>query len=257
MIQKVLNALSKPIENRSVIKHLVSELCNYQMNMNCSACINEAVMLLGNWLKENGVTNDYKSKALRGEYELKKINLFVQVYEAENKERQIELATCLKINKSLNVNSVNYLNVIEIKDRLTFNQMFELTKDYPNDINIIANSDIYFNETILQTRFMSNNDCYALTRWDYSDKKAVLFYRKDSQDVWVFNGVAKVNGGNYYLGKPGCDNRLAKEIVDSGYQLSNPSKSIHAIHLHETNFRTYDNSTKRVEDPYHFILPHF
>lgn len=256
MVEKVLNALKNPILNRFTLKQLAIELCNYHMNMNCNACINEAVALLGTWLKEQGVVNEYKSKAIRGEYELKKINLFVQVYNAENLARQKELDTCLKINKELNVNGVPYLNVIEIKERLTFAQMFELTKEYPNDINIIANSDIYFNETILQTRFMDAKDCYALTRWDYGHGKAVLFYRKDSQDVWVFNGVANVNGGNYHLGKAGCDNRIAKEILDSGYSISNPSKSIHAIHLHESNYRTYKPQDK-VEEPYHFIFPHF
>lgn len=257
MIKRVLSALSNPISNRHELNALAIQLCNYHMNMNCGACINEAVMLLGNWLREQGHQNDYKTKALRGDYSLKTINLFVQVYNCDNTERQKELDTCLRINKALNINGVPYFNVIEVTERLKFSEIFKLTESYPNDINIIVNSDIYFDETILACRFMDNKECYALTRWDYSGDKAVLFYRKDSQDVWVFNGVAKVNGGNYYLGVPGCDNRLAKEIVESGYQLTNPSKSIHAIHLHESSYRTYDNTTKRVEEPYHFIFPHY
>ncbi len=257
MIEKVISILKNPIANRIDLKSIVLELCNYSMNMNCGACISEAVILLGNWLKLNGHDNNYKSRAYNGEFELKKINLFVQVYQSNNEARQKELDACLRINKELNVNGVPYFNIIEIKERLKFNEIFELIKQYPNDINIIANSDIYFNETILSCRFMNKNDCYALSRWDYRNGLAKLFYRKDSQDVWIFNGAVNCNGGDYHLGIPGCDNKIAYELMSNGYLVLNPSKSIHAIHLHNTEFRTYNNQTERIPEPYHFIFPHY
>lgn len=257
MIQKVSNALLDPIKNRLEIQSLVLQLCNYSMNPNCSSCISDAVMLLSKWLKDNGITNDYFNKAIKGKYELKKINLFIQVYNSDNSERQKELEICLEINKSLHINSVPYFNVIEIKERLTFKEVFELTKNYPDHINIISNSDIYFDETILACRYLQNNECFALSRWDYSGSKAILLNRKDAQDVWAFNGSVNCNGGNYNLGIPGCDNRLAMELKESGYNVLNPSKSIHCIHLHNTNYRTYTPQTARVEEPYHFILPHY
>lgn len=256
MISRVLKALEKPIENRYEIKSLVYELCNgHQMNMNCGACISEAVMLLSNWLRINGHDNNYKSRALHGEYELKTINLFVQVYECNDAKRQSELNECLRINKELNINGVPYFNVIEITERLTFRQMFDLTAKYSDCINIIANSDIYFDETILNARWIKSNDCWALSRWDYTDGRAILFNRKDSQDVWIFNGLVDGQFGDYFLGTPGCDNRLAWDLKTHGYNVTNPSMSIHAIHLHETNYRTYTKETTAVPRPYHFILP--
>lgn len=253
MIQEVSKALLSPIVNRYRIKQLVLELCNYQMNMNCGACITEAVMLLSNWLKEQGVSNEYKSKAIKGEYELKRINLFVQVYQSGNEKRQKELDACLQINKSLNINGVPFFNIVEVNERLTFNQMFKLF--IPNEINIIANSDIYFDETILQVRWIQNKECYALSRWDYYNERAVLHNRKDSQDVWVFNGLVAENIGNYNLGVAGCDNKIAYELHTNGYKITNPSKTIHSIHLHETNYRTY-HAKDRLLEPYHFIFPH-
>lgn len=255
MINKVNSVLKNPIANRGALKSLSFELCNYSMNMNCGACISEAVMLLGNWLKQQGITNDYRSRAMQGEYELKKINLFVQVYDCGNEERQKELDYCLAENKNLNINSVPYFNVIEIKERLTFNDLFKLTENYPNDINIIANSDIYFDETILEARFLKPNECYALSRWDYVNGGAILFNRKDSQDVWIFNGSVTKDIGHYNLGVPGCDNKIAYELMTNGYSVSNPSKTIHSIHLHNTNYRTY-NPKDRLFEPFHFIFPH-
>lgn len=257
MINEVNLALQNPIGNRYELKRLVQQLCKYNMNLNCGQCINEAVMLLGNWLKQQGQDNEYKSKALKGEYSLKQINLFVQVYNCGDSERQKELDTCLKNNKELNINGVPYFNVIEIKERLSFNEMFKLTHQYPDRINIITNSDIYFNETVLECRWLQNKECLALSRWDITGNTAVLFDRKDSQDVWVFNGAVTENIGHYYLGVPGCDNKLMWELIQSGYRVSNPSKRIHALHLHSTNYRTYDYKTERVPQPYHFLKPHF
>jgi hypothetical protein len=151
---------------------------------------------------------------------------------------------------------VPFFNVIEIKERLTFNQMFELTKDFSNDINIISNSDIFFDVTILHVRWMRESDCYALSRWDYKDGNAILFNRKDSQDVWCFNGAVKCKGGHFNLGVAGCDNKIAYDLKESGYTMLNPSKTIHAIHLHESNHRTY-HVKDRLHEPFHFIFPHF
>jgi len=256
MINEVTRALQNPVQNRHLLKSLSFELCNYNMNLNCGACISEAVMLLGNWLKKQGIDNDFRSRALRGEFELKTINLFVQVYDCGDDERQKELDFCLKRNKELNINGVPYFNVIEIKDRLTFNQMFQMTLEYPDRINIIANSDIFFDETILEVRYLRQNECLALSRWDYNNGGAVLFNRKDSQDAWVFNGAVKHNIGHYHLGIPGCDNKIVWELKQAGYIVSNPSKTIHAIHLHNTQYRTYNKLTPKVPEPYHFIFPH-
>jgi hypothetical protein len=256
MTQKVSKALENPVVNRLEIQSLAYDLCNYSMNINCSSCIQEAVMLLSNWLKEKGIANDFFKRAAHGEYNLKSINLFVQVYKSDNEARQKELDECLRINKSLNIKGMPYFNVIEIKERLTFSEMFDLTKSYKDNINIISNSDIFFDETVLLSRFMGENDCYALSRWDYLPNKFCnLFNRKDSQDVWIFNGAVNCNGGKYNLGIPGCDNKVAFELNQSGYNVLNPSKSIHAIHFHNTQHRTYTPAMRLVE-PFHFIYPH-
>lgn len=253
-INQVVEILKNPKGNLIKLRELSKELNNNDINITCSSCVTDAVKLLGLWLKKQGVANNYFTKAMNGDYELKKINLFVQVYESGNLERQNELDICLKKNKE----SKYFSNIIEINERLTFKQMFELCKSYPDDINVISNSDIYFNETILWSRFMDERTVYALSRWDYrGDGMAVLFNRKDSQDAWIFNGTPKEKLiANYNLGVAGCDNRLAWELKQVGYNVLNPSKTIHAIHLHKSDYRTY-HAKDRLLEPYHFIHPHY
>ncbi len=253
-INEVIEVLKNPKGNLLQLRNLSKELNNNEMNISCSSCVTDAVVLLSGWLKKQGVVNNYFNQAMNGEYELKKINLFIQVYNSNNPQRQIELNTCLKINKE----SKLFTNIIEVNERLTFKEMFKLCKDYPKDINIIANSDIYFDETILWSRFIPNKTVYALSRWDYKGNgNAVLFNRKDSQDVWIFDGVPSDKLiANYNLGVAGCDNRIAWELRTAGYNVLNPSKTIHAIHLHQSEYRTY-HAKDRLLEPYYFIHPHF
>ena len=256
IINRVQNVLSNPKGMIKDLFELCKTLCNHTVNVNCSSCVTEGVMLLTNWVKENNIkieAQKYFVKAVNGEYEFKPINLFFQSYNCGNEERQNELDACCRINHK----SKHFHKVFSLTDRLTYQQLFVLTQEYPDCINVIANSDIYFDETILYARFMGENDCYALSRWDYLESGvAVLFDRKDSQDVWIFNGAAKnIHNCNFNLGTPGCDNRIAYEIKQAGYNVLNPSKTIHAIHLHNSQLRTYDNKD-RISEPYHFIFPH-
>jgi len=256
LINRVQDTLKEPKKRLKDLFDLCKELCNHSVNVNCSSCITEGVMLLSNWVKKNNIQLEHQTyfkQAVNGEYELKPLILFVQVYDCGDPERQKELDACLRINKE----SGYFNEVVEIKDRLTYFELFQLTQSYKHSINVIANSDIYFDETILLAKFMNEGSCYALSRWDYmGDKLAVLFNRKDSQDVWIFNGAVKpVRNCDFTLGLPGVDNRIAYELKAAGYTVLNPSKTIHSIHLHLSNMRTY-TTKERIPEPYHFIIPH-
>ena len=256
LINRVVNCLEAPKQRISELVSLCKELCNHSVNINCSSCVTEGVMLLSNWLKQNNVeakAQTYFKMAVNGEYEFKPINLFVQYYQCGNEERQKELDACSRINHQ----KKHFHKIFSLTERLTYRQIFELTKEYDDCINVIANSDIFFDETILYSRFMGEKDCYALSRWDYYNNGVCSLYDKEnSQDVWIFNGsVKEVNNCDFYLGILGCDSRVAHEIKQAGYNILNPSKTIHAIHLHNSGFRTYKN-VEPIAGPYYYIKPH-
>lgn len=191
---------------------------------------------------------------------MQKINLFINYFQCGDAERQKELDFCFNTN----IESGLFKKIINFDDRPTYNDFFNATKAYPNDINIFANSDIYFNDTINLVREMGVKDAYALTRWELHKDKVVRFEEKHhynaeakakhSQDVWVFNGVAKNIRGNFQIGVPGCDNRIAWEINNSGYRLSNPSDKIQCIHKHKEEKRHY-TIKKPIPPPYLWVMP--
>lgn len=176
-----------------------------------------------------------------------KVNLFFNHYQSDSRQYEIDL--CLKKNKEV------FDRVIVVSGRPTFRQLFKLSENYPDDINVFCNSDIYFQETE-SLKGIKENQCYALTRWDLKGGKLTFFNRRDSQDAWVFRGVVKPMDVSFPSGLWGCDNRLAYEILRSGYDLKNPSLSIVTVHVHEVDnrnqVRTKENT---VAQPYYLLDP--
>ncbi len=175
------------------------------------------------------------------------INLFFNYY--KSKTRQHEIDFCLKKNKEV------FDRVIIFEGKHSFEKMFSLSKNYPDDINVFCNSDIYFPGIQLLSN-IKENECYALTRWNKEGSSINFFNRIDSQDAWIFRGEAKNINANFFTGMWGCDNRLLYEIQNAGYKILNPSLSIKTIHVHEVDTRNYERTKENtVPPPYITLAP--
>lgn len=182
------------------------------------------------------------------------IRLLVNTYKSDSQTRQIELDICLEKNMAL-----PFLTVHDIQPRPTFNDYFKVTCNNfgKDDIFVIANSDIFFDETLLLANQIKHGEVYALTRYDIKRGQARFFDRPDSQDVWIFRGgINPIEGADFHLGVGGCDNRIAYLLNKAGYKVTNPSLSIKTYHLHESGIRTFDYKIhKVVPPPYLTIKP--
>ena len=173
------------------------------------------------------------------------IKLFTTYYDEQNPQRRSELRTCLKKNsRCKSISKIYVLSEVEKDDFLLKNNVkfIEVSrrpvfKDFINivnsvtsegDINIISNADIYFDRSLdILAGILLKNCSFALTRWDVgTDGRTRLTELSNSQDSWIFQGSIRGIEGNFPIGVPGCDNRLAYEIRKAGYRLSNPSISI-------------------------------
>jgi len=211
------------------------------------------------------------------------VNLFTSFYIDKQSLRQEELEFCLRKNSKVGFDNLIFLLQYE-EDRVrldsildgvestwsvlgvrpTFNDFFTyMDKPHFSDsINVLTNSDIFFEDLQLLKDFYSvtkdRKHCLALSRWDATSNGYVHFDRADSQDTWVFYGNPNIRTSiDFTMGVAGCDNRLAYEIQQCGYSVSNPSKTIKSLHQHESNIRNYlkDNGEPivRIPPPYHLI----
>lgn len=205
------------------------------------------------------------------------ITLYTSYYQDKNPIRQAELDFVWKRNLDnplidrimLFAESVpeliNDKVTIISSNRPTYNDKFNAINRYcvsPMEISIIANSDIYFDESLKELGSMiSGRFCIALSRYDVKpDSEPVLHNEKFSQDTWIFCGKVKpVKFGSFHLGVPGCDNRIAWELNRTGYILKNPASKIKTYHYHPSDLHTYHDENKEiikylyVPKPYLFV----
>jgi hypothetical protein len=189
------------------------------------------------------------------------MNLILSLYNLSDQYRKNEIEKALELNlKNKYLRRIIILNegfesnllkhtkieLHQVNSRPTYNDLLGFCKK--NDVNIISNNDIVFDETIEKARlYISkfNNVAFALTR---IEKNGVLFREQfgDSQDSWIIwsnDRLQNINSFNYYLGVPGCDNRFAYDLeYIIGLNLFNPSKTIKTFHLHSSMKRNYSKS---------------
>jgi hypothetical protein len=200
------------------------------------------------------------------------IRLFTTWYEDPRPDRQKEYALCLAKNLECDAIDEVYLlvermavalpsspklNARHLDRRPTYDDFVGWINEISaaNDVSIIANTDIYFDDSVaITSSVMPRDQVYALARWD-GDR---LFYRNDSQDAWIFHGPIRSLRGDFHVGVPRCDNRFIHELRTAGYHVRNPSFAIKAYHVHlgEPRHYTLENEASWVAPPYGYIWPH-
>jgi len=194
--------------------------------------------------------------------------LYFPYYESPIVERHEEILICLQEN--INNKYIKKIIVVlekpletfpfdspklefwELYKRPTYSDMFEHANiNYVGETCIIANSDIFFNDTLKHLEnFNLENLFLCLTRYDLKLDGSLVFINEDfmmrSQDVWIFKSpvpTVLVERSKFHLGTNACDNMISRIATDSGLTTSNPSLLIETIHLHNSNIRTYNSNT--------------
>ena len=197
--------------------------------------------------------------------------LLVGLYLDPSPERFCELLTCIERNAAnRNIAGVHVfiedmtdpkqlvscypqlaspnLRLVAHGKRVTYHDFFTYAnRELDSQRVMIANADIYFDHTLARLDdYDLRGRLLCLSRWDRQpDGSWSLFEYEMSQDAWIFHTPIPDFSCDFYLGLPGCDNRLAWEAERIGLVLSNPSRSIRAYHLHASNVRRY-TETQRV-----------
>ena len=183
------------------------------------------------------------------------VTLLQQKYSTDHPERAKELLFCRRTN--INRPEIDiYLPHLGTKARLKFSHAFDSGNNFPDGILIVANSDIYFDETLKNIHNIKEDEFYCISRIDVTSEGNKPFHEEYSQDVWAVRWPMKykIQNIDFHLGILGCDNVLAREAQRAGYKLKNPCKSINCYHLHQSEFRTY-RASDRLPKPYTFVTP--
>ena len=197
------------------------------------------------------------------------MNLFVNYFKHPNKDRAAEIDSALTANLNNPIienvivlgkdDPVEHKKIrrIQTEDRPTYQDFFDLTREYEG-VNIVANSDISFDESLSKAN-PTDRVCYAITRTEMYRGGLCRFEFRNrnckpqfAQDVWMFRGGCKVNdarrvmsmkssGGyeeiDFCMGIPGCDNVIAHKLKRAYAAVLNPRDHIRCIHHHQQDLR--------------------
>jgi hypothetical protein len=216
-----------------------------------------------------------------------KINVFIQYFIHPNPERQNELKTCLKmhvmnplIDRIFLLNEINTLYTkeelgIESEKILQFpmgrRMMYSDIIRYVEVLKIdgyivIANSDIFFDETIvniLKSDMHVKPKVMCQLRYDFDGTSTgikIFGPRHDSQDTWIYHKKYNsllfkyIKAFNFCLGKPGCDNHITYLFKLCGFSLVNDPQLVHTLHYHNTQIRNYTQA-EVIKPPYIYVIP--
>lgn len=204
------------------------------------------------------------------------MNLLIEYFKSPDYQRHSEYLTCIHENlenefidkiyifisddSNLNFTSKK-IKVVKRKVRPTYKDLFEFCNtNLKDEICIISNGDIIFDDSLsILNETNLDNIFVALTRWEVfcenNEWCIAPFNNSSSQDSWIFKSPIKTTDEmEFNLGKPGCDNKIAKLMADLEYEVRNPGLQIITSHYHISGHRTYDNS-QRIPGPYLCIEP--
>lgn len=200
---------------------------------------------------------------------MKSIQLIVQYYRSASTERQLEIDTCLGKNLENPLISTVHLLTEELFDlscfpnhnklfqtvigeRLTYEAAFRYANaaDTPSgNIWILANADIYFDETLNEALSCDMTDTvFALSRYECDSAGGVAMLPVDQarggQDSWFFTTPLRTEQmfTSFFLGIPCCDYRINYKIIHAGYYLINPSLLIRSYHLDLSGYNVEEKS---------------
>lgn len=205
------------------------------------------------------------------------MNLLIEYFRSDDYQRHSEYLTCIHENlenqyikriyvfisddSKLNFKS-DKIEIIQREERPTYKDLFEFCNtNLKNEICIISNADIILDDTLSYVKDANLDNVFvALTRWEvFCENREwciAPFNNSSSQDVWMFKAPITTNDEmKFTLGKPGCDNKIAKIMADIDYEVRNPANQIVASHFHLSGHRTYDWKDDRVPGPYLCLVP--
>lgn len=217
-----------------------------------------------------------------------KIILLTEFFEHREVERRAELLECLMLNiQNPDISEIwllaeeqlmlpehislfSKVKKIAVDGRALFSHFFAAINSYheKDTIYIVANLDIYFDETLRKLSKLDWNDLFVcLSRWNLEGycgtpggkpllNNKLQLNPADSHDCWITSGQVKedlVRSSMFSMGIPGCDGKLCYLMQQSGYRTINPCEDIISYHKHLTGgylgHRTY-SERERIRAPY-------
>ena len=148
--------------------------------------------------------------------------------------------------------------VLVAKGRQTYADLIRVANERcSGEIVVLANSDIYFDETLSIFRSMDlTQTVYVSTRREVETPHQSLWsYHQQASDAWVLETPIHVDGLEIQLGKNGCESLFLGRLLRAGYAVQNISLDFKCYHMHASALRNYDPLVDRYTEESEMAFP--
>lgn len=192
-------------------------------------------------------------------------NLYVSYYKDNDVLRCKELDFCLKMNcRNKLFNKIVIINeteepidfidntdtriiIINNKKRQTYYDFFKISNIYSDEetINVLCNSDIIIGENFDKIN-LKKDQIFLLERYEIDNNGFHLKIDLNGSDTWIWKGLfdTKLDIGQYYMGLPYCDFKLASDFFKNNFKLKNPMIDLKTYHIHLSGIRNFTDLDK-------------
>jgi hypothetical protein len=133
---------------------------------------------------------------------------------------------------------------VPLNRRLAYNDWLDYSQQhYPHDINILANSDIFLNETLARVDLLQwDNTVHVLSRRDVTKtgnvRRSTVTYDGDtlcnptwSQDCWMYSGALPKLTKTIYIGVMHCENHFRADLQKQSVTFNNITGRVDCFHV--------------------------
>jgi hypothetical protein len=191
--------------------------------------------------------------------------LYVSHYRCKSETRQAQLLECL--DRNLANREISKVNLIleegppGIRELVLFgtgrsatrsreilhHPKVEFTWEPAGSLVVLANADIYFDESIALLRTVDlDGVLVCLSRWE----DGAIFNPRSAHDSWIFKTPLRPFPCPWPLGIPGCEQRSEHDAEQAGLELRNPSRDVHSFHVDGRLWDDKHRGQKRIPRPY-------
>ena len=221
---------------------------------------------VGEYVYDDNSRSQSHTDALKQALANEKIHLITSFYIVDRlSQRNAEIVECLyrnlknplidkihlyvdnvaALNEAIKHDVYNKIVVVDIGKQPTYYDMFKYSIDVLSHcMCMISNSDIYLYKCDMNVLNQLGDSVFALSRHESNMKCEVLGW--GSHDAFIFKprhlNYDNLQGMHHVQNVAGSDDNVVNILCDAGMKLYNPCFEIVLVHLHSSNYRTYDGN---------------
>lgn len=231
-------------------------LFNFTLSLKQKKEVDNTHLLIGLYNEKNEIRTFELLMSIYENLKNKYISKIHLLFEESNESYLLKSVIELLIQKNSYLK--DRLIIKNISERPSYNSFFDYANENINGNIIVANSDIIFDKSLSNLKYLKYDDFLSITRTEKNKRTEILSTKIKnnekrinifSQDAWVFKSPMKYKvASEIELGTMQCDSFLNYTLSKTEYKCYNLCNDINLFHVQSDEYGSVSKSIEANED---------